>query len=186
MQFQIRSLTNMCSGPLDLFTKLERHGSDFSDAMRKMNPPSTSSSGTISRKYTSNSVLNSKKAKEALHPKRMYEEAQMVRRVKAYLVKRPIISDEDALHKLSIEVEPPPQSSSSITVQKSTSSLNNHPANRTLSAQGSTVSLGSAKGIRRGTSPTPSINSTTSSTSHQSHNSEGRKSSTSGTKFGKF
>lgn len=176
----------MCSGPLDLFTMLERHGSDFSDAMRKMNAPSTNSSGTISRKYTSNSVLNAKKAKEALHPKRMYEEAQMVRRVKAYLVKRPIISDEDALHKLSVEVEPPPQSSTSnVTGQKSTSSLNSHPANRTLSAQGSTVSLGSAKGIRRGTSPTPSINSTTSSTSHQSHNSEGRKSSTSGTKFGK-
>jgi len=67
-----------------------------------------------------------------LNAKKMYEEAQMVRRVKAYLAKMPVISDEDELMKRSEEVEPSPTSSSSQPVAHQS---------RTLSGQGSVGSL---------------------------------------------
>merc|ERR1719410_3122524 len=41
------------------------------------------------------------------NPKRMFEEAQMVRRVKAYLKNMKVITDEDKLHAMSLECEPP-------------------------------------------------------------------------------
>ncbi len=59
-------------------------------------------------------------------------QAQMVRRVKAYLSKMPVISDEEALMKLSTEVEPPPPQQQ----QTSQASLQ-----QTLKAQASSVSL---------------------------------------------
>ena len=49
----------------------------------------------------------------------MYDESQMVRRVRAYLAKMPVIRDEEQLHKMSLEVEPPPQTAS--TMQPSVS-----------------------------------------------------------------
>ena len=50
----------------------------------------------------------------------MYDESQMVRRVRAYLAKMPVIRDEEQLHKMSLEVEPPPQTAAS-TMQPSVS-----------------------------------------------------------------
>ena len=123
----------MCSAPLDLFTMLERQGSDFSDAMRKMNPP-THLAQTMKRGVGG---VNSKKNKDAINSKKMYEEAQMVRRVKAYLSKMPVIEDEEKLHKMSLEVEPPPQSSVS----------NSTTMPRTLTGQTSSASIGS-QGVR--------------------------------------
>merc|ERR1719436_2010631 len=41
------------------------------------------------------------------NPKRMFEEAQMVRRVKAYLKSMKVITNEEELHKMSMECEPP-------------------------------------------------------------------------------
>jgi len=41
------------------------------------------------------------------NPKRMFEEAQMVRRVKAYLKNMKVITDEEKLHAMSLECEPP-------------------------------------------------------------------------------
>merc|ERR1719266_3300770 len=41
------------------------------------------------------------------NPKRMFEEAQMVRRVKAYHKSMKVITDEEELHKMSMECEPP-------------------------------------------------------------------------------
>ena len=122
----------MCSAPLDLFTMLERQGSDFSNAMLKMNPP-THLAQTMKRGVGG---ANAKKNKEALNSKKMYEEAQMVRRVKAYLSKMPVIEDEETLHKMSLEVEPPPQSSSTATIPRTT-----------LTGQTSSASIGS-QGVR--------------------------------------
>ena len=168
MIFQVRSLSNMCSAPLDLFTMLERQGSDVSDAMRKMNPPTHLA--TMKRSATG------RKNKEALNPKKMYEEAQMVRRVKAYLNKMTIIEDEDKLLQMSYECEPPPPPPATMSSSNSNS--------KQLISTNSSASLISQGGKRRTTSPTPSNASTASSTSHQSHTSDGRKSTTSGTKFG--
>ena len=53
-------------------------------------------------------------SKAGLNPRKMYDESQMVRRVRAYLAKMPVIRDEEQLHKMSLEVEPPPQTSTTI------------------------------------------------------------------------
>ena len=67
----------MCSAPLDLFTMLERQGSDFSDAMRKMNPP-THLAHTMKRGVGGGA--NAKKNKDALNSKKMYEEVSRGKR----------------------------------------------------------------------------------------------------------
>ena len=71
----------MCSAPLDLFTMLERQGSDFSDAMRKMNSmnPGGGQSSSSNLTTTMKRGVSAKKAREALNSKKMYEEAQMVK-----------------------------------------------------------------------------------------------------------
>lgn len=46
-----------------------------------------------------------KKSAQAPNPKKMFEEAQMVRRVKAYLNNLQVISDETKLHEMSLECE---------------------------------------------------------------------------------
>ena len=48
-----------------------------------------------------------KKLSGVPNPKRMFEEAQMVRRVKAYLKNMRIITDEERLHQMSLECEAP-------------------------------------------------------------------------------
>ncbi|XP_055385503.1 uncharacterized protein LOC129614698 isoform X3 [Condylostylus longicornis] len=50
-------------------------------------------------------VKRRKKSAAAPNPKKMFEEAQMVRRVKAYLNNMKIMTDEDVLHNLSLECE---------------------------------------------------------------------------------
>jgi hypothetical protein len=70
---QIRSLNNMCSAPLDLFTMLERQGSDFSDAMRKMNPPTHVA--TMKRGQSSTGRRGG--GRDNHNAKKMYEEAQV-------------------------------------------------------------------------------------------------------------
>ena len=63
----------MCSVPLDLFTMLERQGSDFSDAMRKMNPPTHVA--TMKRGQSSTGRRGG--GRETHNGKKMYEEAQV-------------------------------------------------------------------------------------------------------------
>ena len=70
---QIRSLNNMCSVPLDLFTMLERQGSDFSDAVRKMSPPAHVA--TMRRGQSSTGRRGG--GRETHNGKKMYEEAQV-------------------------------------------------------------------------------------------------------------
>jgi hypothetical protein len=62
----------MCSAQLDLFTMLKRQGSDFSDAMRKMNPPTHVATMKRGQMSTSRRGL-----KETHNAKKMYEEAQV-------------------------------------------------------------------------------------------------------------
>lgn len=88
-----------------------------------------------------------KKSTAAPNPKKMFEEAQMVRRVKAYLANMKVITDEERLHGLSVECEP-------------------HAGAVAVAAA---VPLSASRG-RRNPSPTLSTTSSASSTS------EGRKS----------
>lgn len=63
----------MCSVPLDLFTMLERQGSDFSDAMRKMNPPTHVA--TMKRGQSATGRRGG--GRDHHNAKKMYEEAQV-------------------------------------------------------------------------------------------------------------
>ncbi|XP_051170820.1 rap guanine nucleotide exchange factor 2-like isoform X3 [Leptopilina boulardi] len=98
---EVRTLTNMCSSPYDLLTMLERGGQPPSSAMVALNQMTTGNQGgqtaTVKRRKKSTAVPNQKK---------MFEEAQMVRRVKAYLANMKVITDEEKLHALSTDCEP--------------------------------------------------------------------------------
>merc|ERR1739838_522224 len=98
---EVRSLINMCSAPLDLFSMLELGGQQPSNAMVAMNQLTTGGQNlaTVNRRR--------KKPHGLPNPKRMFEEAQMVRRVKAYLKNMKVITDEEKLHAMSLECEPP-------------------------------------------------------------------------------
>ena len=90
------------------------------------------------------SGMGKKPRDAALNAKRMYEEAQMVRRVKAYLAKKPVILDEEALHKMSMEVESPPQGGGGGgTMQLNVNSGSGTLHKSSLSTQNSSASLGS-------------------------------------------
>ncbi|XP_044011272.1 rap guanine nucleotide exchange factor 6-like isoform X4 [Aphidius gifuensis] len=146
---EVRTLTNMCSSPYDLLTMLERSGQPPSSAMVALNQMTTANQGGQTA-----TVKRRKKSTATPNPKKMFEEAQMVRRVKAYLANMKVITDEERLHGLSVECEP-------------------HAATVTVAAS---VPMGGSRG-RRHPSPTLSTTSSASSTS------EGRK-SIQGTKFG--
>ncbi|XP_063987673.1 rap guanine nucleotide exchange factor 2-like isoform X3 [Diachasmimorpha longicaudata] len=146
---EVRTLTNMCSSPYDLLTMLERGGQPPSSAMVALNQMTTANQGgqtaTVKRRKKSTAAPNSKK---------MFEEAQMVRRVKAYLANMKVITDEERLHALSVECEPHAGTVPAVAA----------------------APHGGSRG-RRHPSPTLSTTSSASSTS------EGRK-SIQGTKFG--
>lgn len=97
---EVRSLTNMCSSPYDLLTLLELSKQPPSTAMVALNQMTAGS--TQQGQVT---VKRRKKSTAAPNPKKMFEEAQMVRRVKAYLNKMQVETDEERLHALSAECE---------------------------------------------------------------------------------
>lgn len=101
---EVRSLTHMCSSPYDLLTLLELKGQPPSSAMVALNQMSVSTSHAQHNNHAT--VKRRKKSTAAPNPKKMFEEAQMVRRVKAYLNNMKVITDEDVLHVLSLECEP--------------------------------------------------------------------------------
>ncbi|CAA9998648.1 unnamed protein product, partial [Nesidiocoris tenuis] len=97
---EVRTLTNMCSSPYDLLTMLELGGQPPSNAMVALNQLTTGNS-----QQGAATVKRRKKSTAAPNPKKMFEEAQMVRRVKAYLNKMRVVTDEEKLHELSLECE---------------------------------------------------------------------------------
>ncbi|TRY80967.1 hypothetical protein TCAL_12515 [Tigriopus californicus] len=134
---KIRDLSNMCSTPLDVTSMLDKQGSQLGTALGNMVP--AQGGATIKRGTRG-------KSKEALNAKKMYEEAQMVRRVKAYLTKMPVIRDEERLHQLSVEVEPPPSNPHPALTVPSSSAVSGGSI-KALSAQNSTASINSM-GVR--------------------------------------
>ncbi|XP_053673825.1 rap guanine nucleotide exchange factor 2-like [Anopheles nili] len=120
---EIRTLLHMCNSPYDILTMLEYKCQPPSSAMLALNqmsvpsgsgnlmlappapaPPPTVSSAAAAFVH-SQTVKRRKKSTAAPNPKKMFEEAQMVRRVKAYLNNMKVTTDEDELHRLSLECE---------------------------------------------------------------------------------
>ena len=200
---EIRLLSNMCSAPLDLFSMLEQGGSEFVDPMRTLNPSHSSghhhkkhhSTGHPSHFVTMKRGVSSviagggstggkrSNAKDHFNPRKMYEEAQMVRRVKAYINKMPVIQDEEELARLSHKCEAAP-SSSMMSMSLSTGALNQK---KSLTAQQSSSSVASNEKVqsKRAPSPSPSDHSTNSSASLVSEDKKSVHSSNQQPKFGK-
>ncbi|KAG8191865.1 hypothetical protein JTE90_019800 [Oedothorax gibbosus] len=95
---EVRQLMNMCSAPYDLFSMLEIGGAHPTAAMASLNSFATTTNAATVKKR--------KKSAAQPNPKKMFEEAQMVRRVKTYLSNLKVIADEEKLHLMSIECEP--------------------------------------------------------------------------------
>ncbi|XP_072929869.1 rap guanine nucleotide exchange factor 2 [Epargyreus clarus] len=96
---EVRTLTNMCSSPYDFLTLLELGKQPPSNAMVALNQLNT---GVQQGQVT---VKRRKKSANVPNHKKMFEEAQMVRRVKAYLNRMHVETDEERLHALSLECE---------------------------------------------------------------------------------
>ena len=105
---EVRGLTAMCSAPL-------RNVPDNVIAMNENEQPGKYA--TMKRKGG---------VRTAPDARRMYQEALMVRKVKAYLenVNNNIITDEEILNRMSVELEP---STSKLSMVPSTSSLRSAP-----------------------------------------------------------
>lgn len=101
MAKEIRGLSAMCSAPL-------RNVPDTVIAMNVNN-------GNATMKRRPGGVRNAPDARK------MYQEALMVRKVKAYLesVNNNIITDEDVLNRMSVELEPPTNKLSMVTSSSS-------------------------------------------------------------------
>ncbi|XP_060519401.1 rap guanine nucleotide exchange factor 6 isoform X2 [Cylas formicarius] len=100
---EVRSLSNMCSSPYDLLTMLELGGQPASNAMVALNQMTTAASQYHAQGQAT--VKRRKKSTAAPNPKKMFEESQMVRRVKAYLNNLQVVTDEQKLHEMSVECE---------------------------------------------------------------------------------
>lgn len=108
---EVRSLSNMCSSPYDLLTMLKLGGQPASNAMVALNQLTTASTHYHTQGQAT--VKRRKKSTAAPNPKKMFEESQMVRRVKAYLTNLQVETDEAKLHEMSLECEGPATGSSS-------------------------------------------------------------------------
>ncbi|XP_069992799.1 uncharacterized protein PDZ-GEF isoform X12 [Penaeus vannamei] len=147
----IRDLQNMCSAPYDLFNMQDAGGQPPSAALITLNQMGAQIA-TVKRR---------KKSTAAPDKKKMYEEAQMVRRVKAYLSRLQVITDEEQLRNMSLECEAGPEGHKPAGGHSNSSSSGSSSAPPT-----------NPPPRRRPHSPTPS---TTSSTSSTSQTSDGKK-----------
>ncbi|CAI9720796.1 rap guanine nucleotide exchange factor 2 isoform X14 [Octopus vulgaris] len=91
---EIRHICDMCSARYDVSNMC-------------LNAHTVYGSSTISGVATLKRTKN-RRGSAVPNAKKMYEEAQMIKRVKSYLNKMPVITDEDKLQELSLQCEPPP------------------------------------------------------------------------------
>jgi Rap guanine nucleotide exchange factor 2 len=138
---EVRSLMDMCSSPtpyMDSILNMLDIKSQPNAAMSALNQITTTIGHTLAAniiQHGSATVKRRKKSAATPNPKKMFEEAQMVRKVKAYLNNIQIIKDEEKLHVMSLECEPAIVISApnSVTIRK------RHPS-PTLSTTSSTSS----------------------------------------------
>lgn len=152
----------MCSVPYDLYSMLEAGGSPLNPALASLN---SFAAAAVAGGAGAALARRRKRSTAQPSPKKMFEEAQMVRRVKAYLSHLKVVADEGRLLAMSFECEPHPAPSAIPVVLPSNAQpqRKRHPSPR-----------------KRHPSPTLSTASSNSSTS------EGKKSinSAGGVKFG--
>jgi Rap guanine nucleotide exchange factor 2 len=138
---EVRNLMDMCSSPTpymeNILTMLDIKNQPNA-AMSALNQITTTIGHTLAAniiQHGSATVKRRKKSAQAPNPKKMFEEAQMVRRVKAYLNNIQIVKDEEKLHVMSLECEPAivVSAPNSVTIRK------RHPS-PTLSTTSSTSS----------------------------------------------
>lgn len=138
---EVRSLMDMCSSPtpyMDSILNMLDIKSQPNAAMSALNQITTTIGHTLAAniiQHGSATVKRRKKSAATPNPKKMFEEAQMVRKVKAYLNNIQIIKDEEKLHLMSLECEPAiiVSAPNSVTIRK------RHPS-PTLSTTSSTSS----------------------------------------------
>ncbi|MCL4137815.1 UNVERIFIED_CONTAM: hypothetical protein GTU68_020311, partial [Idotea baltica] len=104
----IRKLGEMCSTKYCPNKMLEKLGQPQSTAMTAMNQGITGG-------QQSSTVKRRKKSAAQPDKKKMFEEAQMVRRVKAYLSQLKAVTDEETLMRMSYDCEPPASSHGSMS-----------------------------------------------------------------------
>ncbi|KAH7981425.1 hypothetical protein HPB49_024005 [Dermacentor silvarum] len=159
---EVRQLMKMCSVPYDLYSMLEAGGSPLNPALASLN---SFAAAAVAGGAGAALARRRKRSTAQPSPKKMFEEAQMVRRVKAYLSHLKVVADEGRLLAMSFECEPHPVPSAIPVVLPSNAhpQRKRHPSPR-----------------KRHPSPTLSTASSNSSTS------EGKKSinSAGGVKFG--
>ena len=127
---EIRGLMNMCSANLDIFTIIEsRTKEDVASSFASLNHPKNSAN-TMKR----HAPHADRRKTRDINPRKMHEEAQMVRRVKAYLSQRTVIQNEDELMQLSYKCEPDP----SMNQSSGSKTLTNHQSTTSIT---STVSI---------------------------------------------
>lgn len=144
---EIRNLIHMCSTPYDLLTTLELRGQPPSSAMVALNQMSVSSNINSTNTYLigAATVKRRKKSTAAPNPKKMFEEAQMVRRVKAYLNNIKVVTDEDLLQNYSIECEPSTTNPAISTSAPNSATVRKRYPSPTLSTTSSTSSTSEGK-----------------------------------------
>lgn len=147
---EVRTLTNMCSSPYDLSIMLERGGQPPSSAMVALNQMTTGNQVLQCPGGQTATVKRRKKSTAAPNPKKMFEEAQMVRRVKAYLANMKVITDEERLHALSVECEPHAGAAAVAAVPLNASRGRRHPS-PTLSTTSSASSTSEGRKSIQGT-----------------------------------
>ncbi|KAH8033585.1 hypothetical protein HPB51_014491 [Rhipicephalus microplus] len=159
---EVRQLMKMCSVPYDLYSMLEAGGNPLNPALASLN---SFAAAAVAGGAGAALARRRKRSTAQPSPKKMFEEAQMVRRVKAYLSHLKVVADEGRLLAMSFECEPHPVPSAIPVVLPSNAhpQRKRHPSPR-----------------KRHPSPTLSTASSNSSTS------EGKKSinSAGGVKFG--
>ncbi|KAG7176473.1 Rap guanine nucleotide exchange factor 2-like [Homarus americanus] len=143
--------------PIDLFTIQDAGGQPPSSALISLNQMAGGG-------HQIATVKRRKKSTAAPDKKKMYEEAQMVRRVKAYLSRMNIITDEERLRNMSYECEAGSEG------HKPTGGTVGHSNNNNSGSNSAPPTNPPPR--RRPNSPTPS---TTSSTSSTSQTSDGKK-----------
>ncbi|KAG5670991.1 hypothetical protein PVAND_001216 [Polypedilum vanderplanki] len=138
---EVRNLMDMCSSPTpyrDNILNMLDIKNQPNAAISALNQITTTIGHTLAAniiQHGSATVKRRKKSAQAPNPKKMFEEAQMVRRVKAYLNNIQVIKDEEILHVKSLECEPAivVSAPNSVTIRK------RHPS-PTLSTTSSTSS----------------------------------------------
>lgn len=187
---EVRTLMNMCSQPY-VFPSSSNNFLTHQQkecAVSAVGLTITSQSSTEAPKHRP----TRKKSSAGPNPKKMYEEAQMVRRVKAYFSGLKVITEEDKLLDLSNTCEPPvvgqtmsntsqnPTNSGSAATTAATTASGGNGGASTASTSRGPISSSAQQPIRK-RHPSPTL-STTSTTSLASSTSEGKKSL--GPKFG--